>query len=244
MHDLGTMAYREAYDLQLAQLERQIALRETPGEHSLGTIFCVEHPPVITVSRRAESSGHLLASADVLATMGVAIEPTDRGGDITYHGPGQLVVYPILDLNALGLGLHDYMRLLEQSVIDTLASFGVHGQRDPGATGVWVRIDPATGRAGEPDNPAHPLAKVCAFGVRVRKWTSMHGLALNVAPTMAHFQLIVPCGLHGRPVTSLAMLLDSTPSMAQVKDTLVAALRAQFEQRATTPSNKHPQSAG
>jgi len=133
---------------------------------------------------------------------------TDRGGDITYHGPGQLVAYPILDLNRYGLGLHAYMRLLEQVVIDTVAVWGVVGERDPGATGVWVR-----GR------------KIAAFGVRVRKWVSMHGLALNVTTILDHFGLVVPCGLVGRGVTSLHGELGARcPAMDDVKRTLVRSL--------------------
>jgi lipoyl(octanoyl) transferase len=228
---LGRLPYRDVFEIQQRTLDHQLALREAPGDHPLGTILCVEHDPVITLSRRAESGEHLLASAATLAAMGVALESTDRGGDITYHGPGQLVLYPILDLNALRLGLHDYMRLLEQSVIDTLADFSITGQREPGATGVWVRVDPRSGRLAQPDDATSPLAKVCAFGVRVRKWISMHGLALNVAPTMAHFQLIVPCGLQGRRVTCIAQLLESPPPFSVVQSQLVAHLRGNLAHR-------------
>lgn len=162
-----------------------------------------------------------MATADALARAGVAIAETDRGGDVTYHGPGQLVVYPILDLSALNLGLHAYMRLLEDSIIDALAALGVRGLRDPSATGVWVDSSDG-GRGGT------PLAKVCAMGVRVRKWVSMHGLALNVSPNLDHFNLIIPCGLVGRPVTSLEMLArargQSTPTMGQAAQDVTGAL--------------------
>jgi lipoyl(octanoyl) transferase len=206
--------YAPAYERQCHELERIVALRDDPSpDHPLGVILLVEHEPVITVSRRPTAAGNVVATPAHLARAGVELAETDRGGDVTYHGPGQLVVYPILDLNALHLRLHDYMRLLEQSVIDTCAAFGVASERDPSATGVWVRSGDRT-------------AKVAAMGVRVRRWVSMHGLALNVTTNLDHFNLIVPCGLIGRPVTSLHQLLgERCPSMDQVKHELVAQLR-------------------
>ncbi len=210
---LDRLPYREAYDRQLAAWQRVFDAREAaapvPGE-----LLLVEHdPPVITVSQRPSARDHLTAPPHLLAARGVTVEDTDRGGDITYHGPGQLVAYPILDLNHLGLRLHDYMRLLEQAVIDTLARFNITGERDPGATGVWVRD-----RSGS-------LAKVCAMGIRVKRWISLHGLALNVTTNLDHFNLIVPCGL-ARPVTSLhALLGDRCPTMQQVQLALVESLR-------------------
>jgi lipoate-protein ligase B len=157
----------------------------------------------------------VLFSREVLAARGVAVRETDRGGDVTYHGPGQLVCYPIVDLNRLGLRLHEYMRCLEETVIRTLARFGVEGRRDPGATGVWV---------ADPSDPTR-MAKVSAMGVRVRRWVTMHGLSLNVDPDMAHFGLIVPCGLAGRPVTSLRQMKgDACPSMDRVAGVLVEEL--------------------
>ncbi|QKK09243.1 MAG: lipoyl(octanoyl) transferase LipB [Planctomycetota bacterium] len=157
------------------------------------------------------------------------------GGDITYHGPGQLVAYPILDLNVLMLRLHDYMRLLEQSVIDTLAGFGVEGQRDPEATGVWVEL-----ARYQPAAPEGRLAKIAAMGVRVRRWVSMHGLSLNVDPDPAHFRLIVPCGLAGRPVTTLRALLgDDCPSMERVSEALVGHLHANLAVAAARAAAAH-----
>ncbi|MBK7405592.1 MAG: lipoyl(octanoyl) transferase LipB [Phycisphaerales bacterium] len=212
--DLGRMPYRPAYDLQRDHLEEVLAARAA-GRPECGRLLLVEHEPVITVSARRGAEAHLLAGPETLTREGVTVEPTDRGGDITYHGPGQLVAYPILDLNTLMLNLHEYMRLLEQAVIDTCAAFGVEGRRDPTATGVWVEHAPQDG----------VLAKVGAMGVRVRRWVSMHGLSLNVDPDLRHFQLIVPCGLSGRPVTSLRQLLgERCPSMRSVKATLADAL--------------------
>ncbi|MCB0458384.1 MAG: lipoyl(octanoyl) transferase LipB, partial [Flavobacteriaceae bacterium] len=179
------LGYREAYDLQCAHVEEVLASR-LAGRPQPGFVLFVEHDPVITLSRRASASDHLLASEADLRADGIALEHTDRGGDITYHGPGQLVAYPILDLEHLRFRLHDYMRFLETVVIRVCDAWDLETRRDPCATGVWV---------GD--------AKICAMGVRVRRWISMHGLALNVTTDLDHFRHIVPCGLHGRTVTSL-----------------------------------------
>ena len=201
--DLGTLPYAEALHQQ-----REINLAVSRHERD-PALLLVEHPPVITVSGRRGSADHLLASPDRLAALGIGLEETDRGGDITYHGPGQLVAYPILRLGELGLNLGRYMRWLEQIVIDTVGVFGVQAFTEQGATGVWVQRE------------ASPPAKLCAMGVRVRKNTTMHGLALNVATDLSHFDTIVPCGLHGREVTSLDALLGAeAPSMAAVKRAL------------------------
>lgn len=232
------MPYAEAYAAQLAAHAEVLAAREA-GRPEIGRLLLVEHdPPVITISRRPGARDHLLASDALLARHGVTIAETDRGGDITYHGPGQLVVYPIIDLNFLKLGLHDYMRLLESAVIDTCAGFGIAAERDAGATGVWVPANPpqvtndahrlnqtASADAGSPASAAGQSSKICAMGVRVRRWVTLHGLALNVTTNLDHFNLIVPCGLAGRPVTSLRQLLGPRcPSMDHAKLALTTAL--------------------
>ncbi|MEM8835626.1 MAG: lipoyl(octanoyl) transferase LipB [Planctomycetota bacterium] len=200
IEDLGSLPYRHAYEIQLERHAEVMRARES-GAPLLGTVLLLEHdPPVITISRRPDARSHLLASDADLRQAGVEVEATDRGGDITYHGPGQLVAYPIIDLNRAGLRIHAYMRLLEESAIRTLRDFGLRGVRDDGATGVWV-----DGR------------KVCAVGVRVRRWISMHGLALNVTTDLRHFDLIVPCGLAGREVTSIERLAAEPPPMSVVK---------------------------
>lgn len=200
--DLGRMRYAEALALQ----------RETHGRLVEGragrvpmTVFLLEHdPPVVTVTRRQGAAAHVLATDELLARHGIERIDTDRGGDVTYHGPGQLVAYPILDLQRLGLKVHPYVRWLEQCLIDVLAEDGLAGLRDPGATGVWVGAGAAE-------------RKIAAIGVRLSRFASMHGFALNVAPDLAHFDLIVPCGLH-RPVTSLARELGGrAPAMDAVK---------------------------
>lgn len=224
------MGYAPAYDAQIAHLERVLASREAEGDsrRSAGFLLLVEHdPPVITISRRPAAAEHLLASTELLARAGIEIQPTDRGGDITYHGPGQLVAYPILDLNLLGLRLHEYMRALEDAVIALCESFGVSAVRDQHATGVWAADD--TGAAER---------KICAMGVRVKRWISMHGLALNVTTNLAHFDHIVPCGLAGRPVTSLRRELgDRSPTMDETKDALIRELDAVLSPRLTRSSS-------
>ncbi|MFN3166904.1 MAG: lipoyl(octanoyl) transferase LipB [Phycisphaeraceae bacterium] len=242
--DLGRLPYAPAFALQ-----RELNQAVIDGRHP-PTILLVEHDPVITLTRRKSVRDHLLADDATLAGLGIDTQETDRGGDITYHGPGQLVVYPILKLGDLGLNLSSYMRLLEQAVIDTAGYFGVQAHRECGATGVWVKR-PRAGfartpgaidkrqLAGESSNsgpdtdkpslvsatPQPHTAKLCAMGVRIRKNTTMHGLAFNVEPDLSHFQLIVPCGLHGRPVTSMKQLLgEASPTMQQAKAQLTERL--------------------
>ncbi len=189
---LGRVEYGRALDLQRDEHARILAGRES-GSPVAGNILVVEHDPVLTVSKRATARENIVATAERLAQLGISVHETDRGGDITYHGPGQVVIYPIVDLNRVGLNLHAYMRLMEEAVIRTCERYGLTADREDGATGVWVSSRVHAGLA----------AKVCAMGVRVRRWVTMHGLALNVSPDMSHFQTIVPCGLAGRPVTSL-----------------------------------------
>jgi len=210
--DLGRMSYACALELQRAAHAEVVAARENRGQMQL---FLVEHDPqVITVSRRPDASKNVLVSPQRLAQLGVQCVETDRGGDVTWHGPGQLVAYPILDLERMGLRIHGYMRLLEETVIGVLADMGVVAHRDAKATGVWVRAK---------DEPGD--LKICAMGVRVSRWVCMHGLALNVNPDLAAFNLIVPCGLTERGVTSLRQCLgDKCPSMEQVKAKLAQKL--------------------
>jgi lipoyl(octanoyl) transferase len=213
IQDLGRIGYDEALAVQRALHDRVVAARDG-GPAEPMHLLVLEHDAVITVSRRPGAAANLLATPDMLSRAGVAVRETDRGGDITYHGPGQLVAYAIFDLNRLGIGIHGHMRLLEEIVLGTLAAFGITGERDAGATGVWV-------------GPA-PLRKICALGVRASRYVTMHGLALNVAPDLAHFNLIVPCGLAGRPVTSMAAELGaSCPGFGAVRDELARQAQRQ-----------------
>jgi lipoyl(octanoyl) transferase len=233
IEDLGRMSYEDALRRQRQAHAEVLAARSVGGPMRL---LLVEHdPPVITVSRRPSAAGHVLASPERLARLGVQRVETDRGGDVTWHGPGQLVAYPILDLERLGLRIHGYMRFLEDAVIELLAEFGAAGQRDADATGVWIE-------SGEPPR----ALKVCAMGVRVSRWVSMHGLALNVAPDLSFFDLIVPCGLADRGVTSLRRVLgDACPTMDQAKAGLSRILERGVQRHLaalTDPSGQAPSS--
>jgi lipoyl(octanoyl) transferase len=203
--DLGRMAYRSAWDYQVQIHERVVAGEE---EH----VLFVEHEPVITFGRRPGVARHLVASGEQLARLGVEVVESDRGGDITFHGPGQIVVYPIIRLADHGLSISGYVHRLEAIAIDALKQVGIaNAAADPKAPGVWV---PDEGK----------LAKICAVGVRIRRGVSMHGIALNVATDLRYFDLIVPCGLIGRTVTSLQKLLAAkTPSLAEMRKQLQAA---------------------
>jgi lipoyl(octanoyl) transferase len=208
--DLGRIGYADALAIQRATHAELVGAREAARGSGAGdprmTVYLLEHdPPVVTVTKRVGAAAHVLASDAVLAAHGVEKVETDRGGDVTYHGPGQLVAYPILDIQRLGLKVHPYVRWLEQCVIDTIAKDGLVGLRDPEATGVWVGSD---GRAER---------KIAAIGVRLSRFVALHGFALNVAPDLEHFGLIVPCGLT-RPVTSLAAELGPrAPGLDAVK---------------------------
>jgi lipoyl(octanoyl) transferase len=213
IQDLGRIGYDEALAVQRALHERVVAARDG-GPSEPMHLLLLEHDPVVTVSRRPGAAANLLATPAMLERAGVAVRETDRGGDITYHGPGQLVAYAIFDLNRLGIGIHGHMRLLEEIVLGTLASFGIAGERDATATGVWVGPE--------------PLRKICALGVRASRYVTMHGLALNVSPDLSHFGLIVPCGLVGRPVTSMAAELGaSCPGFGAVRDELARQAQRQ-----------------
>jgi len=182
-------------------LARQHARCREVGEEGVDSaLFLLEHRPVITLGRNAHAE-HLLRSREALAAMGIETAEADRGGDVTYHGPGQLVAYPILNLNCWRCSVSWYLRTLEEVVIRTLAEYGLRGERLEGHTGVGV--------GG---------AKVAAIGVGLRQWTTFHGVAINVSPDMGHFSLIVPCGIADKPVTSLERLLGTPLSMADAMD--------------------------
>jgi lipoyl(octanoyl) transferase len=206
--DLGTLRYRDAWALQ----ERAHAEVVAGGEER---ILFVEHPPVITFGRRPGVQRNVVAPADVLDKRVVEIVPSDRGGDVTFHGPGQLVAYPIVRLNDHRLSVGGYVRALESAVINAVGEFGIAARKDDCAVGVWTEDPPGSGI----------LAKLCAIGVRVRRGATLHGLALNITTDLSYFGLIVPCGLVGRAVTSLEKLLEKrTPSMDTVKTAVAGEL--------------------
>lgn len=194
--DLGRVDYRAAWDLQLQHVE---SLKREGGQDCL---FFVEHPHVITFGRNGKDE-NLLVSADRLSQLGIAYHETDRGGDVTYHGPGQLVCYPVMDLKRWKRDVGAYLRSLEEVLILTLADYGLEGRRDPTATGVWV---------GD--------AKVAALGVHLSRWVTSHGFALNVSTDLDYFRYIVPCGL-ARPVTSMEKLLGRSPGVNQLRERIV-----------------------
>ncbi|MGA2441127.1 MAG: lipoyl(octanoyl) transferase LipB [Tepidisphaeraceae bacterium] len=205
VNDLGRMPYRAAWDAQ--ERVHQGVVAGGPE-----TILIVEHPPVITLGRRAESIINLIASPEELAKRDIDLVHSDRGGDITFHGPGQIVAYPIIRLADHRLSVGGYVHRLEAIVIATLAELGIIGKTDPKAVGVWI------GDAGEP-------AKICAIGVRIRRGVTLHGLALNVDTDLSGFAHIVPCGLEGRGVTSVAKILgENSPSFQAVKEDLIRHL--------------------
>lgn len=178
--DLGTMPYLEALALQRAAARARIA-----GAFQDDLLLIVEHPPVITLGR-ASKEGHLLASPALLAARGVELHEAERGGDVTFHGPGQLVGYGILDLKRHKLDLHWYLRQVEEAIIRALAPFGITGERSTGFTGVWT--------AGR---------KVASIGVHARDWVTWHGFALNVTTDLSYFDLMVPCGIAAVQMTSI-----------------------------------------
>lgn len=213
--DLGRMAYADA-----AECQREVHRDVVSGAVS-PTLILVEHEPVITLSRRAAVAEHLRASPTVLRRMGIQLAETDRGGDITYHGPGQLVGYPILPLPLLGLNVGRYMRWLERVVIDALRVLGVCALRQRGHTGIWMR-----------EREESLPAKVCALGVRVERNVTLHGFALNVSTCLDHFATIVPCGLHDRSVTSLSRCMgEEAPTLAAMQSIVIETFRHHFCQR-------------
>lgn len=210
IEDLQLMPYRQAWALQEAAHERVVG----GGREAL---LLVEHPPVITFGRRPGQERNVVADQPALGERGVEIVASDRGGDVTFHGPGQLVAYPIVRLADHGLSVSGYVHRLEDVVIATLGRLGIEGIKDPAAPGVWV-----AGDEGQMD-------KLCAIGVRIRRGVSMHGIALNVTTDLSYFDLIVPCGLTGRGVTSMTRILGAdAPSMAEVKAAFVEAMGQAF----------------
>jgi lipoate-protein ligase B len=202
--DCGRMPYADAWALQRAL----VAARQVDRIEDV--ILLVEHPPVITIGRGGRA-GNILVSRDALADRGFDVYEIERGGDVTYHGPGQLVGYPILNLRALDEDVVRYVRLLETALIGALERFGIAGTRLRGYPGVWV---------GD--------AKIGAIGVAIKRKVTMHGFALNVAPDLDHFRVINPCGL-GKAVTSMACLLGRPVALAEVQPAVVRALGEAFE---------------
>jgi lipoyl(octanoyl) transferase len=196
---LGTVSYRDGLELQRQAVE----VRRAGGIPD--TLILLRHPPVITLGVRGDGGrAHIVVTPERLRALGVEVHETGRGGDVTYHGPGQIVGYPIIDLRPDRCDVHRYVRDLEEVLIRTAGDFGVEAGRLAGLTGVWTGAE-----------------KLAAIGVRISRWITSHGFAFNVSTDLDYFKLIVPCGISGRGVTSLARLLGRPPSIEQVETAMV-----------------------
>lgn len=211
--DLGVKSYKPTWDLQENQLQSIVSLKKhnraaQVPQPTPNYFYWVEHPPVITLGKSGLPK-HLLLDQNQLSKKGIEFFTTNRGGDITFHGPGQLVGYPILDLENFFTDIHKYLRLLEEAIILTLKEYGLNPERSEGETGVWLDVGTPFAR------------KICAMGVKASRWVTMHGFALNVNTDLTYFDYIVPCGIQGKAVTSLAAELNRSVSIDEVKVKIV-----------------------
>lgn len=210
--DLGRKDYQETWDLQEgifhSIIDKKVVNRKLPEEEQTETqseFLFVEHPHVYTLGKSGDAS-NLLINEDTLKAKGATFVKVNRGGDITYHGPGQIVGYPILDLDNFFTDIHLYLRNLEEVIIRVLAEYGLKGERSEGETGVWLDVGTPYTR------------KICAMGVRTSRWVTMHGFALNVNSDLAYFDYIIPCGIRGKSVASLHAELGRELDMEEVKE--------------------------
>ncbi|MBQ5843285.1 MAG: lipoyl(octanoyl) transferase LipB [Alistipes sp.] len=216
--DLGTMPYKECWDLQQSLFATRLEMRRRGVQtEECGTILTVEHTPVYTLGKSGKQSNMLIPES-YLKSLGAEFFHIDRGGDITFHGPGQIVCYPILDIDSLGIGLRRYIEILEEAVIVTVTHYGIVARRLEGATGVWI-CDKDNN--GEPTN----WRKICAIGVRASHFVTMHGLALNVSTDLKWFTMINPCGFVDKGVTSIEKECGRSIDTNEVKELLVANLK-------------------
>jgi len=214
VHWLGRVLYAEGVDLQ----KRLVEQRKTGAIPD--QLLLLEHPPVITLGvKTRDDRTHIVATPETLEDEGVEVFESGRGGDVTYHGPGQLVGYPIIDLRPDRCDVHRYVRDLEEVLIQTVARFGIVAQRASGLTGIWV------------DD-----RKLAAIGVRIARWITSHGFALNVTTKLEHFNLIIPCGIADKGVTSLAQLTGRQIDITSVTPAITEAFEAVFDRIASTPA--------
>ena len=219
LHDIGHAPYKPTWDLQAAvqqrlvdeKLKRRKQKLYKPGDESNDVLLFVEHPHVYTLGKSGDSA-HLLKGMAELSDIDAEYVEIDRGGDITYHGPGQVVGYPILDLNRYFTDIHKYLRFLEEVIIRTCGDYGIEAGRIEGLTGVWVGNE-----------------KICAMGIKCSRWVTMHGFAFNVNTDLSYFQNIVPCGITDKEVTSLQKLLKKPVDPAEVKENIVTHFENVFE---------------
>ena len=223
--DLGQKSYKPVWDLQEEKLQSIVDLKRknrdsNDKQPTPNYLIWVEHPPVITLGKSGLPK-HLLINEDQLKEKGVAFFKTNRGGDITFHGPGQLVGYPILDLENFFTDIHKYLRLLEEAIILTLKEYGLSAERSEGETGVWLDVGTPFAR------------KICAMGVKASRWVTMHGFALNVNTDLRYFDYIIPCGIQGKAVTSLKAELKREVPLGEVKEKVLHHFCELFKAKAT-----------
>lgn len=223
--DLGLNDYKDTWDFQeqlfQAIVKTKLEKRINPDLITNNHLVFVEHPHVYTLGKSGDLT-NLLLNEQQLAQKGATFYKINRGGDITYHGPGQIVGYPILDLENFFTDIHKYLRLLEETIILTLAEYGLKATRSQGETGVWLDVNTPFAR------------KICAMGVRASRWVTMHGFALNVNVDLGYFDHIIPCGIKGKAVTSLHAELNRTVDIEEVKSFIVKHFMALFEASLTT----------
>ncbi|WP_445384174.1 lipoyl(octanoyl) transferase LipB [Robiginitalea sp. IMCC44478] len=221
IENIGFKDYKESWDYQEQLFQEILKIKvhnRRSGEQqpTPNYLLFVEHPHVYTLGKSGDIN-NLLVSEKVLSQRGATFYKINRGGDITYHGPGQVVGYPILDLENFFTDIHKYLRLLEEMIILTLKDYGLQGERSKGETGVWLGVGTPRAR------------KICAMGVRASRWVTMHGFAFNVNTDLSYFDLMVPCGIRDKAVTSLSAELDRYVPMAEVREKLQGHFASLFE---------------
>ncbi|OFX31590.1 MAG: lipoyl(octanoyl) transferase [Bacteroidetes bacterium GWA2_32_17] len=210
--DLQKSEYKEVWDVQENLLQKIISEKENFGKSKFNYLLFCEHPHVFTLGKSGNKK-NLLANSKILKDINASFCETNRGGDITYHGPGQIVGYPIIDMEAAGLGVKKYVWALEEAVILTLKCFGIIGERLEGATGVWIGV-----------NEPKKTRKICSIGLRASKFVTMHGFALNVNTDLKYFSFINPCGFTDKSVTSMSNELGKNQYIKDVKECLTKYL--------------------
>ena len=214
--ELGLIDYQKAWDFQTSLFNEILAIKKSGGKQTPNYLLFCEHPHVYTLGKSGNEE-NLLVNESQLKEIEASFYQTNRGGDITYHGPGQIVVYPVIDLENFFTDIHRYMRSLEEAVIQTLNVYHIKGERLKGVTGVW--IDPDTVKA----------RKICALGVKTSRWVTLHGLALNVNTDLSYFKNIVPCAIDDKAVTSMENELGSAQKLNEIKEHLSLKLSSVFE---------------
>ena len=221
--DLGLIDYRKCWDYQEELFAEILAVKsanrkETKTDITQNHLLFCEHPHVYTLGKSGDEK-NLLVNEDYLKSRGATFHKINRGGDITYHGPGQIVGYPILDLDNFITDIHKYLRFLEEAIILTLKEYGLEGERSPGETGVWFDVGTPKAR------------KICALGVKSSRWVTMHGFAFNVNADLSYFGNIIPCGFVDKQVTSMQKELGREMDMEEVKTKLKSHLVCLFEMK-------------